>query len=192
MISLDFYNRLTLSVAVGPRPDSAPSVSFDLIIDEPDAGLGRDDLEALRALARDLTLTPDRVPAPHTLGTRDSQMSWGASGGAAEVLLYVAEGALAMTVEEMIRRVVVGTQAIRRGPVVALEEGTADSAARQAIALRYPVKASDLQRHGESVTGDSTMWTLTYRTVTDEYEVQVRSVEGFASLTSVRRTTLPD
>lgn len=164
---------------------------FELSLTEPAAGMDRVDLELLRALARELAaLTPDGVPGPHSLEIWDSQMSWGASGGAADILLYVAEGALALTVEEMIRRVLIGTREIRRGPAVALEEAAADSAARQAIARRYPVEASALNPHGESSTGDSMSWTLTYRTPSDEFEVQVRSVKGFASLTAIRRTSL--
>ena len=50
---------------------------------------------------------------------------------------------------------------IRRGPAVALDQAAADSAARQAIARRYPVEASALNPHGESSTGDSMSWTLT-------------------------------
>ena len=186
----DFYNSLRLSVAIGPMPDAPPSSLFELSLTEPAAGMDRGDLELLRALARELALTPDGVPGPHSLEIWDSQMSWGASGGAADILLYVAEGALALTVEEMIRRVLIGTREIRRGPAVALEEAAADSAARQAIARRYPVEASALNPHGESSTGDSMSWTLTYRTPSDEFEVQVRSVKGFASLTAIRRTSL--
>lgn len=190
MSSTDYYNRLSLSVARGPMPDMPPTASFDLVIDEPDGGLGNDEVALLKELARELTLTADRVPAPHAIETRTSQLEWGASGGDASVLIYIAEALGAIGLEAMIRLAISRTQEIRRGPEQPLEEAAAASAAIQAITRRYDVIAADLERWGEYVAGDGHSWSLTYRSADDEYQVSVRSVAGYASITSVARTTL--
>lgn len=190
MSSSDYFNQLQLGVAQGPVPDLPPTSYFELIIDEPDGGIGGDDLALLTDLARYLALSEDQVPAPYALETSTSHFEWGASGAAGEVLIYIAEIAGAMGIEAMIRVAISRTREMRRGPVRPLDERTAAAVAIQTITRRYDLKATDLTRSGESVTGDGLEWSLSYRTMEDEYRVSVRSIEGSTSVVSVARTTL--
>lgn len=140
---------------------------------------------------------PEAVPGPFTLDVRHRQISWGASGGSHEIIMWLANSgadvALGMAIEELVRKIIdLRKERFEPQPQPPLNREQVDASAKRCVWwTRDRLDSSADVMHVASATAhkDGT-WTTTV-TAPDgvRYSVSTRQVADGIVLSSVEDTT---
>jgi hypothetical protein len=92
--AFSYVDRVVIVVRFVPMPGEAPSSAYRLEFDAPHSATGAFDFHALATEVRQLAWeeSPDEgVPLPYVLDANESEYSWGADSGSAQIVMELAQ-----------------------------------------------------------------------------------------------------